>query len=140
MEVQLPPSNSGNYPTETEDIEIYSFHSQTNMFKNKYTIGIGAGILILIVGTMLFSVPSGKSPEELRMAAAMARIAAMKDSCKTIAQRVTECFESDDKVPCVQMQESYAWFMGTVDGGYGDSPDFACSTIPDPLAFGAPSK
>lgn len=106
------------------------------MFKNKYTIGIIAFIVVLVLGMSAKSVFASKSPDQLRLEAAMARIEAMRSDCKTISKRVKDCFTDDDKSSCVQMQESYAWFTSE----YKESPDFACSTVPDVFQFGAVKK
>lgn len=104
------------------------------MFKpTNTTIGLIAAAAVFVLGISISWAFDGKSPEELRMEAALARIEAMKADCETIADRVVSCFTSSDKSTCVQMQESYAWFTSE----YQESPDFACSTNPDPLAFGA---
>lgn len=100
-------------------------------------------IMLAIIVTVLFGgigiiviAMNHKSPEELRQEAIEARIKAMKADCGVIAERVSKCFTSDDKSNCKTMQESYAWF----NTQYGESPDFACSTQPDPLTFGAVNK
>ena len=89
--------------------------------------------LVIGSGWSIVSAITYQSPEELRQAAIEARIKAMKADCKTIAERVSDCFTSTNKSACVAMQESYAWFTSQ----YENSPDFACSVEPDPLTFGA---
>ncbi len=108
------------------------------MENKNYIIGISSAVAIIVIGVLFLFIThiSAKSPDELRNEAAQARIEAMQSDCKTVSKRVQDCFNDNDKSACVTMQESYAWFQGE----YKESPDFACSTVPDPLAFGAVSR
>lgn len=91
-----------------------------------------AGITAVVISLAIFSGHT-KTADELRAEAAAKRIEAMHADCSKIATRVSECFMSKTKGECKQMQDSYAWFSAE----YAESPDFACTTVPDPLGFGS---
>lgn len=102
------------------------------MFKwNKYTIGATflACLLTLLVGYS-FVGPKASAEELLRKAQEL-RLKARRGHCDEIGKKVGQCYAGDMET-CKTMQTSISWFTGE----YGETPEVACTTVPDPLTFG----
>lgn len=91
------------------------------------SIGIGAAVVLLIIGMFLIDILH-VSAEEAAYKAAKARQKAMQAACERVIEKVTYCY-SGSKEDCLALQESNTWFRDQFD----ELPEMACPNAYDPL-------